>query len=50
VQVISTTSRPLFSLVERGAFLRELYYKLNVVRIDLIGVGSTDRPARLWLD
>ena len=49
MQVISTTSKPLFSLVEKGAFLRELYYKLNVVRIDLIGVGS-DRPARLALD
>jgi hypothetical protein len=50
VQVISTTSKPLFSLVERGAFLGDLYYKLNVVRIDLIGLGSVDRPARLALD
>ena len=50
VQVISTTSKPLFSLVEKGAFLGELYYKLNVVRIDLIGLGSAGRPARLPLD
>jgi hypothetical protein len=35
VQVVSTTSKPLFSLVESGAFLADLYYKLNVVRIDL---------------
>jgi hypothetical protein len=50
VQVISTTSKPLFSLVEHGTFLIDLYYKLNIVRIDLIGLGSADRPARLPLD
>lgn len=33
VQVISTTSKPLFSLVETGAFLTNLYYRLNVVRM-----------------
>jgi hypothetical protein len=35
VQVVSTTSEPLFSLVETGAFLASLYYRLNVVRMDL---------------
>lgn len=35
VQVVSTTCQPLFSLVETGAFLPELYYRLNVVRIEL---------------
>jgi hypothetical protein len=35
VQVVSTTSEPLFSLVEAGAFLAKLYYRLNIVRIDL---------------
>ena len=45
VQVVSTTSKPLFSLVEAGAFLVDLYYKLNVVRIDLIGSGSAGRNA-----
>jgi hypothetical protein len=50
VQVVSTTSKPLFSLVERGAFLVDLYYKLNVVRIDLIGSGSAGRHTRLPLD
>ena len=49
VQVVSTTSKPLFSLVERGAFLADLYYKLNVVRIDLNGSGSADRHTRLPL-
>jgi hypothetical protein len=50
VQIVSTTSKPLFSLVERGVFLADLYYKLNVVRIDLIGSGSAGRHARLPLD
>jgi sigma-54-interacting transcriptional regulator len=50
VQVVSTTSKPLFSLVEKGAFLVDLYYKLNIVRIDLIGLGSAGRHARLRLD
>lgn len=33
VQVVSTTSEPLFSQLETGAFLTNLYYRLNVVRI-----------------
>jgi hypothetical protein len=39
VQVVSTASEPLFPLVQTGAFLADLYYKLNVVLIDLIGAG-----------
>jgi Sigma-54 interaction domain len=35
VQVVSTTSKPLFSLVEAGAFSPALYYRLNVIRIEL---------------
>jgi sigma-54-interacting transcriptional regulator len=35
VQIVSTTSRPIVPLMERGAFRAELYYRLNVVRIDL---------------
>jgi hypothetical protein len=35
VQIVSTTCTPLFSLVETGAFLPDLYYRLNVVRIGL---------------
>jgi hypothetical protein len=50
VQVVSTTSKPLFSLVETGGFLSDLYYKLNIVRIDLIGLGGARRKARLTLD
>ena len=40
VQVVSTTSEPLFPLVQTGAFLADLYYKLNVVLMDLNGVGQ----------
>jgi transcriptional regulator of acetoin/glycerol metabolism len=35
VQVIATASRPLFALVEGGTFLADLYYRLNVVCLDL---------------
>lgn len=34
-QVLSTTARPLFSLVECGQFLADLYYRLNVLRLDV---------------
>jgi len=40
VQVVSTTSELLFSRVETGAFLVNLYYRLNVVRMDLITSGE----------
>jgi len=33
--VVSTTSVPLFELVEAGLFLDELYYRLNTVFLDL---------------
>lgn len=34
-QVMSTTRRPLLPLVESGRFLAELYYRLNVVYLEL---------------
>jgi len=40
VQVVSTTSEPIFSTVQTGAFLADLYYRLNVVRIELSGSGE----------
>lgn len=43
VQVVSIVRRPLFALVEAGAFCADLYYRLNTVR-----VSRTD-PARAWL-
>ena len=35
VQVVSTTERRLYDLVETGAFLDALYYRLNVITLDL---------------
>jgi hypothetical protein len=35
MQVISTSERNLYSLVETGAFLDALYYRLNVITLDL---------------
>lgn len=40
VQIVSTTSRPIVPLMERGGFRAELYYRLNVVRIDLDEPGT----------
>jgi DNA-binding NtrC family response regulator len=33
-QVLSTAAQPVFSLVERGEFLEDLFYRLNVLRLD----------------
>lgn len=33
VQVVSTTTQPLFSAVERGNFLADLYYRLAIMRV-----------------
>lgn len=33
VQVVSTTARPLFALVERGEFRADLCYRLSVLRL-----------------
>jgi DNA-binding NtrC family response regulator len=34
-QVLSTTAQPLFSFVECGQFLADLFYRLNVLRLDV---------------
>jgi hypothetical protein len=34
-QVITTSERPLYALVESGLFLTELYYRLNTIRLEL---------------
>lgn len=42
-QVISTASAPLLPVVEAGAFMQTLYYRLNTIYLDLSD-GRTD----LW--
>ena len=39
VQVISTTTEPLYPLVIRGDFLPNLYYRLNVLLLDIAANG-----------
>ena len=35
VRVVAATSRNITSMVEQGSFRRDLYYRINVVRIDM---------------
>ncbi len=35
VRVVAATSRPIDRMVEEGSFRRDLFYRINVVRIDL---------------
>ena len=41
LQVISITESALFPLVEAGAFLEKLYYRLNVICLSLTAHGDT---------
>jgi hypothetical protein len=34
-QVVATSARPLYALVESGQFLPALYYRLNTIRLEL---------------
>jgi transcriptional regulator of aromatic amino acid metabolism len=34
-QVLSTSNRPLFALVARGQFIADLFYRLNLLRLDV---------------
>jgi Sigma-54 interaction domain len=43
VRIVSTSSEPLFSLVGSGAFPAQLYYRLNVVLIELPRSGESTR-------
>lgn len=45
VRVIATTPEPMYGLVEREQFLEALYYRLNVVSIEL---GQMERAGRLF--
>jgi hypothetical protein len=39
ISVIAVASEPLFPLVERGAFLADLFYRLNLIVIDVSNAG-----------
>ena len=43
-QVLSTTAQPLFALVERRQFLATLFYRLNVLRLDVQQDGFLQDP------
>ena len=45
VRVITTATRDLFTLVQMGVFLDELYYRLNTIVIDAVG-GDEQAPLR----
>jgi hypothetical protein len=42
LQVIATSERPLYTLVESGLFLADLYYRLNTIRLELAEHRSQD--------
>jgi hypothetical protein len=42
VQIVSMASAPVFPLINSGVFLAELYYRLNMVTVDL-----SDRESRV---
>jgi len=44
-QVITTNAAPLFPLVERRAFLETLYYRLNVLLVDVSACSAEIDPA-----
>lgn len=35
MQIVCVTDTPLFSLVEQGTFLADLYYRLNTIQVEL---------------
>jgi hypothetical protein len=44
VQVVSTTTQPLFASVERGEFRADLYYRLSVLRICAVSAAQHRTP------
>ena len=45
VRVVATTSGSLFRLVRRGAFLDALYYRLNIVRLEVAAERAAQPPS-----
>ena len=44
-QVVTTSAEALLPLVTTGAFLATLYYRLNVIYVDVTGAVATIEPA-----
>jgi hypothetical protein len=45
-QVVSTTSTPLWPLIQAGAFIDSLYYRLNTVCVD-VAASPADAPGAI---
>ena len=45
VQVVSMTAQPLSSMVERGEFRADLYYRLNIMRFEVPPAAKSERTS-----
>ena len=50
VRLITATNRDLSALVQEGTFRQDLYYRLNVIRIDVPPLRARERDAVLLLN
>ena len=46
LQIVATSQCPLFAAVERGVFLERLYYRLNVIVLDLTALKGSSGSSR----
>ena len=49
IRILSATNRDLRAMVQQGTFRQELYYRLNVVGVDLPPLRERTSPVRLWI-
>jgi len=45
IQVVTTSAEALLPLVTNGAFLATLYYRLNVIYVDVTASSAAIEPA-----